>query len=271
MGFLDDLKKKSADVEAQEKALAAHQAELEQKYRQQILPRLEYVYTYMSEMCKHLNYIKTDRTVDYEIKGHGVIKGLVQQGYTLNADSRDNMQEVILFFECAKPGEIEVHTDSKKNFDQLNDYYSVNKLKYRFKLFKDEYQEQIGGNFYIENKIPIVFLFKADIENSVIQLFIRNFNELGLRKFTLTPDKISEDFMDTMAKYIVHETPDFMRLDVSEDVRQQLQQKIREEQAARQREMEEAEKLAQQEAEREKQQAGLFDKIKKGFQDIQKK
>ncbi len=273
MGFLDELKNKTTEQQQKEAQERARQEELERVYRQTIQPKLEYIYTYLKQMCEHLNYIDNAQTVSYALPGHGEWKDLTQRDYSVKADSRDNMKEVLLSFLCLGPDEeLQIHAKSKKDFDKYNDFYSGVRLNYSTKIIKDEGQEQIGGYFSLIQRVPVLIGFFADIGNSQVHLRMRNFPDFGQRYYTLKAEMIDEGLMDDLAKHIVHQNQDFMRLDLSNDVRQNLQKKIREEQAQRQRELDEAERaLAAEKLLEQARNVSVLDKLKSGIKNIAKK
>jgi hypothetical protein len=56
--------------------------------------------------------------------------------------------------------------------------------------------------FLVEPVIPMEFRFTNDLENSVIDLSITNFTELGQKVYLIKPEEVTSAFVDELAKYL---------------------------------------------------------------------
>ena len=195
MGLLDDLKNQTADLKAREQRDREREAQQEAFFRDVIRPRLESIYGYLHQFVEQLNYLQPDISVDYTLPGDIALSGLAQGDYSLKVDSRENMSEVVLRFYCQTEGEVFFAVEHKGQFDKLRDIFHQSRLRYQTRTNKDAKQTVLGGDFTLEKVVPIVFsVYQADIENSSIILWIRNFEDLGLRRFVLPPKKSTIPF-----------------------------------------------------------------------------
>lgn len=258
MGLLDDLKKKTADQRARDKAEQDEKAQRESIYREQIKPKLEQVYSFLHEFSEHLNYIKPDTGVTYELPGEVILDDLFQGNYSLKSDSRDTMSEIVLKFYCQAEGVLFLDAMGKEQFNRLIDFLYQNRIPYQTRVHKDSTNNVIGGEISIEKRVPVIFKFTADIDNSCISLWIRNFGCLGTRKFILFPSQISEQFLDNLGRYVMHETDSFIKLEMPDDQRLRIREKLEDEKQISEQEIKIAEQARLEEEQQESQQKLLF-------------
>lgn len=241
MGYLDELRKQAATRKADEQAEQEQRAQREAFYREHMLPRLEACYSYLSQMVEHLNYVNPDIRVTYELKGYGLLPELKQGDYEVTVDSRNKMQHILLHFVCRGEDAIEFSVQGKKTINRCIDYLRGTGLAFQHRESMDSSHTVTDARFIVKNEVPITITFNADIENSVIVLNMRNMDDFIKRQFQFKPDELDEAFLDKLARFIVREDPDFMRLDIPAETREILQQKLREEQARREQELAAAE------------------------------
>jgi len=237
MGFLDELKKKTEQQLILEQAARQRAEKLEEDYRVRLLPAMEKTYTYLHEMCQHLNYINTDTLVSYELAGIGELEHLRQEEYKLKADSRDNMQEIILSFDCQGENDISVTIENRQELEKLEQYLFSHHLRFQLKTFKDDKGRINGGKFIIQKHVPVAIKFKLDVEKSAIDFILVNLEQLGRKEVQFSPESISEEFLDKLAKYIVRESDSLFKLDISETERKRIRAKLLHEKHQRESEL----------------------------------
>ncbi|MDH5738200.1 MAG: hypothetical protein OEZ23_07800, partial [Gammaproteobacteria bacterium] len=195
MSFLDELKRKTEQQLVLERAARQRAEKLDEIYRFRILPVMEKIYTYLHEMCQHLNYINTDTIVSYTLEGVGELDHLRQEDYNVKADSRENMKEVVFSFSCKDEGNVTVSVDSKSELEKLEQYLFEHHLKFQLKTLKDEKSSVIGGQFTIQKNVPVAIKFKVDVDKSVINVVLVNLEQLVRREIEFSPESITDNFL----------------------------------------------------------------------------
>jgi len=266
MGLLDDLRKQSSDLKKSQADAAARQAELEEIYKTKIHPAMTSIYTHINELIEHLNFVKPTIVSPYTLTASGISRTLKQADYKISTDSSEQMKQIILVFYCTDIEDVEFDVDNKKNIEKHIEYMQRHKLQYTSQQYRDDSHEVSFAKFKLECKVKVTILIEGDIENSCIHLKFNNFQGLGLLKRDIQAEQVTEEFLDDMGKYLIRESFDFMKLDLSSKERQKIQQKIKREELKRKLEMIEIEKQKQREAEEQAKQKKLF-----GFLDKDKK
>lgn len=96
MGILEELKKQADIIRDGQSAEQRLQAQREAFYRSDILPKLEYIYTWLFEFTEHLNLIKPDTKAWYSIEQYGELPVLQQGEYGISVNSRRDMTKLVL-------------------------------------------------------------------------------------------------------------------------------------------------------------------------------
>lgn len=271
MSLLDDLRRQTDALKAREEGERKRQEQLETIYREELLPKMEYIYTYLYELGEHLNYIKPDIVANYELQDHGKLGDLRQSTYKVVADSRRNMTRINFGFRCEAEGAdaMEIIIEGKKNTDRYNDYLRRTGLKYNLAQIRDEFATVTHGVFTIERRVMVTFTFIANIAESCIDLTIRNFNSFESFKRQIQPSQITEAYMEDLGRFVIREQSQFLRLDISEAHRRRIQALLHEEAARREAEL--AQLDAAVEMEKANEDAGKRGKLLRMFQDLGKR
>lgn len=262
MSYLDELKGQTEKQKQQAEADKQKAEQQEKAYQKTLLPKMEQIFTYLSEVCAHLNKLNMDTLVDYQLETLATLTGLRQSDYVMQTDSSKEMKSLQINFECAKEGELEVVVETKPKVEQWTQYLQQHNLKFHTRKQLDENQAVIGARFIIQNHIPISFRFQADVDHNKILLNIHNFDKPGVQKVQFTPESMNEEALDRMAKYIAREESSLFSLEMSESDRQRLRARVMFEQQQREEELREAEKRQQEEREQSKKR-GLLDMFKR--------
>ncbi|MDH5181217.1 MAG: hypothetical protein OEZ39_04630 [Gammaproteobacteria bacterium] len=235
MGLLDELKKEAEAKQSRQQAEKQRRAELEAHSRAVVLPKLAQVYGFLSDLLKTVDVLQPDTRVTYKISGYGPLENLLQGGYELKADSRDNMTHVSLYFECLGKGKFSFTVHDKSNVDRQKDYLSEHRLSFYTREYRDDRHTVTHALFTVEEKVPVTFDFRLTEDLNTIKLTVRNFDGLGRHLYNLEPEDIDDEFLDELARYLLRHTAEFLKLEISEDDRNNIRQRLAMETSSRNR------------------------------------
>lgn len=263
MGLLDDLKKQSDDLKAKEQQEKERQQRLNQYYQDEIHPGMLNIYKYLSQMIEHLNYIKGDTTAMIPLLPNHEKTALKQKEYNLVIDSVEQTKNITLKFECHLPNKIKVELFGKDKSLNYNDRLNAYKIKFHRRDNKDANYELLGSRFDVEGPLHCAVTFAGDVDNSCVNLFLRNIEGPGVTRHILKAHHLNDEFMDKLGKYLLRENEDFLKLDMDDSTRAQIRQNLAEAQKQREQEMIEVEQRLKEELDTKR--SGLdklFDKLK---------
>ncbi len=257
MGLLDDLRQQAEDRKTDAEKEQERQQRLRRIYEQEINPKLLKTYRFLRELTDHLNYLKPEINVSYELPVYGIIDGYKQGDYNVTANSDKEMTEIKFRFTCAREKNIQFRNDKKADIDKINDYLLSKNIKFHCKKEKNDKQVITAADFNINGTVNILFQFKANIKNSTIDLAMSNIDDFGLRTTTLKPSSINDDFLDRLGKYILRKEHDFFSLKISEEEKQIIRKKLQAEKKRLEHELHSAEDEARRKQDQKKEEKSL--------------
>jgi hypothetical protein len=171
------------------------------------------------------------------------------------------MTEIAFRFFCQAEGNAPIELTEKDRFNSMKEFLYRNRLAYQTHAYKDERHNVIGGQITVEKTVPVIFKFEADIKDSCIVLWIRNFTSLGVQKFILFPRQINDEFLEGLGRFVMREVDSLTRLELPDEQRLMIRAQIETERQAREEEIRQAEQ-ARLKREQEEEQRKLVSRIK---------
>ncbi|MCF6281392.1 MAG: hypothetical protein L3J28_04140 [Candidatus Polarisedimenticolaceae bacterium] len=261
MGLLDDLKSEAEKLQNQQSSDEVSKERLEAIYREDINPKMQMISNYFTEFVDQLNILKPATAVSYTIPGYKEVTGLIQQNYSIRADSFENMKKLRLRFSAELPHEIEFSVTPKAKAAETRSFLEQQNFTFSEWPVRDAQQQVIGITCQVKLKVEIMFMFQADIENSAIKLSIVNFENFGVESKSYRPDSINESWLEDIGHYILRENETLHTLEISDEIKQQLRDQLKREALGRAKEMKAMEKLRAQQALEQEQKENRFIKM----------
>lgn len=251
MGILDDLKNQSDLKKSDEAREKQRQADLLKYYQKNIHPKMLQLYTFLNEFIEHLNYIKKITKVFYPIAPNGSLCEFEQSDYKITIDSTTAIKDLNLRFSCKLKEPLIFELENSERILSYTDLLNTYRIEYDRVDNKDNNYELISSKFKITGPIQVNIILQADIETSSINMLLNNFEKPGASKHIFKERHITDEFIDGLGKYILHENPTFLKLDIAEEEKEKIRQNIQADLKRRKQELEEAERLLKLEEEQE--------------------
>ncbi|MCP4702118.1 MAG: hypothetical protein GY862_35450 [Gammaproteobacteria bacterium] len=207
MSYLDQLKKEAEVVKIKEQEEQRAKAQLDEKFRMQVKPRMKNLFKYFYEMAKQLNVIKPDTRVCYDVKGAVKLENLLQSDYLIG-NFNEETQTFLLRFSCSTNEKIRFEKYKHSDIQKQIDYLWKHNIRFKHKELIDQSHRFKKALFALAGNIYVEFVFSANYEESAINLTVKNFEELGKREYILRPENIDAQFIDGLAKYITRNSDD---------------------------------------------------------------
>ncbi|MCK4865293.1 MAG: hypothetical protein KAT06_07660 [Gammaproteobacteria bacterium] len=264
MGILDDLKNQSENLKADEDRERQRQAALLKHYEKDIHPKMLKLYTFLNEFIEHLNYLNKVIQVSYPIAPDGSHCEFEQSEYKVTIDSTTAVKDMNLSFTCKLKEPLVFELENSERILSYTDVLHSYRIDFNRYDNKDNNYDLISAKFKIKGPVKVNIIFQADIENSSINLLISNFEKAGHSKHVFKERHITDEFIDGLGKYILHENANFLKLDIDEQNKEKIRKNIQADLEKRKLELEEAERLVKLEEEKEKEKKSwknIFKKI----------
>lgn len=261
MSLLDDLKAEAEKLHNQQSSEEGRKAKQEANYIEEINPKLQMIAAYLGELSEQLNILKPETNPTYAVPGYQLVKGFVQQDYSVNADSMEKIKQLRFRFNAELPHDIEFSVTPKTKADETRHFLEHQSFTFSEWPVRDMHQRLIGLTFLVKLKVEILFLFQADIENGEIQLTIVNFEGFTVSTKNYRPQSIHDDWLEGLGHYILRKKNALHTLEISDEMKEQLRAKLKQAEQGRENEMKEMDQIVAQEAAEQEQGENRFVKI----------
>jgi hypothetical protein len=269
MGLLDELRQEAASAKSREQEQRERMQRLREIYATEVNPRIEELYRYLKELEEHLNYLKPDVWVDYELPGFGVVSDLRQGNYSMEKGRKEQVHRVPFSFSCSSEGELKYKVEGEKRVRTVMEELTAAGMRYTTKKIRGDNNDVIGADFIVECSVPVKIMFEGVLETSGITMTIKNYDDLYTHTSYLKPFQVNEEFLDELGKFILRKPNRFLKLDLDEDNLDQIRGMVRTAEQQRQHELELAEMRERQELE-EQRKHSLLGRLKTVTEKIKK-
>lgn len=243
MGILDDLKNQSEVLKAGEEKEKQRQADLLTFYQKNIHPKMLQLYTFLNELIEHLNYIKTEINVLYPVMPDGSMQAFQQADYKITIDSANQVKDINLRFYCSLKQPLVFELENSERIQRYADVLHSYRIAFDRTDNKNNNYELISSKFKIVGHVPVNIILQGDVATSSINLLLNNFEKPGLTKHTFKERHITDEFIDDFGKFILRQNPEFLKLEIADEHKDQIRQNIEAELKQRQQELDDAEHL----------------------------
>ena len=251
MGILDDLKNQSDTKKADEAKEKQRQADLLKYYQENLHPKMLQLYSFLNEFIEHLNYINKITKVSYPIAPNGDLCEFEQSDYKVTIDSTKAIKDLNLRFSCKLKEPLVFELENSERILTYTDLLNTYRIDFTRADTKDNSYDLISSKFKIKGPIHVNIILQADIQTSSINMLINNFEKPGASKHVFKERHITEEFIDGLGKYILHENPLFLKLEIADEDKEKIRRSMQEDIKRRRQELEIAEKLLKLEEEKQ--------------------
>ena len=218
MGYLDELKKQAEQAKIKEEQEKNQAAELERKFRTEVLPAMKKLFHYLYEMVSHLKAIKPDILMTYHIEGFGKAE-LRQKDYIFGkykertkilkteSLSHDEVSSFFLRLVCQTTRKVKIERNTPEDVETQREYLWRNNIPHDYKQINDNKYQFLYGIFELSGEIYPEFRFITDFQQSLIKIEIKNFEGFTRQEYLLDSKEITSEFLDGLAQYITCKNP----------------------------------------------------------------
>lgn len=201
-------------------------------FKQEVLPKMQEIFAYMSEIVGHIQYLEYEIEVNDYSNKYPEFGKLTQKNYKINTDGMsgfvdpDKLKQINIIFDCQGIGTFRIQKEGKSEIENLTAFLHEKRINFDVMEIPNHSGKKIAS-FHIHRKIPIIFKFTADEQQSRINFYSCNHNDFESIRKSYNPNEINEKLLEKIAKYILRQDNDFIKLPISEDHVNQIRQKLK--------------------------------------------
>lgn len=205
MGILQELKNEAQATQQSQQVRQAATQERREARMQDIGPKMQALYGFFSEMVDTVNTVHPDIVVDYDVPGFGVLRGLQQGEYEI--DAAEPSRRFGVYFKCIVPDIANVPQLEKDIRPSGKQAWTGDFIRFRSKAFSPE-----DRAVSVEAYVAVSLKFKADADDNLIRLAIKNLQYIGKSTYSFEPDEITKELMEELAKCALRRPNQFHEL-----------------------------------------------------------
>ncbi len=260
MALLDELKEEANKRKTHEETQLKESEKRDEYYRNSMLPKIIKVFNYLDELVKTITYLEREIVVDDKVDVAGDLTDLIQGEYKVSVDSTQSMRRVALSFACQKDERIEYSVKGERLIEHHVSYLLANKLDFDQKRKRNLRSNITESVFNLKAFVPVAISMEADIDNGEIILKVHNFYSLGTVQRTNQVDEITDEYLDSLGRYIMRQDESFLRHELSEDALTKIREKLNREEKRRAKEL--GMRVQQLHTQKEKEADGVLEKVR---------
>jgi len=231
LSILDQLRKEADEKKTFEQQKLDLKQVQAQRYKIEILPKMQEIFKYMQELVKYLNYLEVPvQVIDYSSR-YPQLGSLMQKDYRISTDGFggladiDKLKHINITFYCEGEGIFEYVVRSKADIENEIAFLHSKRLSNKTQRVSGHKDEE-ALKFVVLRKIPVRLRFEVDYEKSLIKVIINNYANFSIYIESWQPDAIDHDFLDLVTRYLLRKDSGFIKADITDEERKALCKKL---------------------------------------------
>lgn len=232
MGLLQDLRNEVAIKSSYAQPQDTNEDNRELIYREKILPKMQEILKYISEVIEHIKYLEYQIEIENYSKEFPQFGTLKQTNYKLNTDGFsgfvdiEKTEQINISFDCQGIGSFSIQKEGQLQIENLIAYLHQKRINYNVSQINDKIGEK-KAIFEINRNIPVTFRFLADKEKSMINFTSNNHNDFESLSKSYRPHEVDEKLLEQIARYMLRQDNSLIMLPISDNHINEIRQKLK--------------------------------------------
>ncbi|EIJ43647.1 hypothetical protein BegalDRAFT_2812 [Beggiatoa alba B18LD] len=204
MKYLESLKQQAAQKKEQEQALERQLADKNGIFNQAVKPAFRKLFHCLYDLVQNLNYLQPEIKKTYVLPNNdGQFVNFKQGQYSISVEKEDG-DEFLLRFKCVGDFPTIVHKSNERDALLLKDFLWAQGVTFKY-TEQEEKNKFSRALFTINPLIVISFKVFANSKTNKIDIDVSNFENFGKKEYSLSPELITDTFLDAFAQYLLRE------------------------------------------------------------------
>lgn len=225
MSLLDDLKKQADQANAKQTEGSSETLQKHQVNWNTLVPKLQFIITYMRDIAENLNAINLDDKIDYSLTKSITFKNLKRENFRIKKADEKSVRDFGFRYDIVGGRNVELTVTNDFNAENIR-----NLLRKENNRFVEVITDQGKAKFKFLPKVTTNFQYIADVQNCLVILRIHNFCKPETQEIKYKPEAITEELLEETVKYILNKENSFRTLsgnDVADETLQILRSKLK--------------------------------------------
>ena len=195
MSILDELRKEARRKQKIEDDAKRKRAIQDAAFEAKILPKLQYIYAYLSEVVDYLNDLQSQIYVSDYGKEYHELARLLQGDYQIQSDEHGgtinpgDLRRFSLSFICSGSGEFRHEVLGLAKIEKKISILHARGLSFRClrHIHTETPKPYPSATFVIERRVPVAFSFSGQLESLTINITAKNHEGFVAKIYVVFP------------------------------------------------------------------------------------
>jgi hypothetical protein len=193
---------------------------------------------YLDEIVCNINEIEPDIKCAYPLNPDSTESVYFSQSdHKFFYDDIRNPQKIDINCKCSLKGTAEFFVPTKASVEKYAELLTSHGLTFHQKNMLDEFYNIRSANFFLDEVMPANISVQAHLADRCIYVYLRNFTKEPLKRYRLAPEQLTPVVLEKIARILLREETELIKVSVPDPVREQLQSQIKSEQLEKKKEI----------------------------------
>jgi hypothetical protein len=238
MSLLDDLQSQVAEKKANELALLEEQQAQEEFYALKLRPAMIQAREYFDEVVTNLKVIGPDIQCKYPLDPESMA-GITfrQSDYEFFYDEASNPRLLDISCICRLKRAAEFYVPTKEKVEKYAELLNSYGLSFHQKNRLDDHYNIRGATFFLDEVLPAKISIQSHPADRCVYVYLQNFEKEPLKRYSFNPEQLTIELLEKIARILLREETELVKVTVSDHFREQLQQQVRSERLKKEQEV----------------------------------
>lgn len=238
MSLLADLQSQAAEKRADELALREEQQAQEEFYASKLRPAMIQAREYFDEVVANLRVIGPDIKCKYPLNPESS-QGITfhQSDYDFFYDEASNPTQLTIGCICRINRAADFYVPTKARVEKYAELLNSYGLTYHQKNRLDDHYNIRGATFFLDEVLPAKIIIQSHPADRCVYVYLKNFEKAPLKKYSFSPEKLTMELLERIARMLLREETELVKVTVADHFREKLQQQVQSERLKKEREV----------------------------------
>lgn len=238
MSLMEDLRSQVTDKKTNELALQNEQQAQEEFYTLNLRPIMVRAKEYLDEIVSSINEIEPDIEYTYPLNPDSMENVFFSQSdHKFFYDDLQNPKKIDISCKCSLKDPAEFFVSTEASVERYAELLTNHGLTFHQKNKLDEFYNIRSASFILDETMPANISVQAHLANRCVYVYLRNFTKEPFKKYRLAPEQLTPALLEKLARILLREEAELIKVSISDPVREKLQSQIKNDQLEKEKEI----------------------------------
>lgn len=226
MNILEQLKKLAERKQRELKRSEIRRKQREWQYHKGPGKKIIQVHDYLREIVEYLTIAELKIPASYAIPDTTAKARFIQNDYVVRLDNIHAPTWVSLAFKCHARLPLTFSVLPREKAENIARMLRERGIRFDQSPIIGVQQKTVGFHYEVVPIIPVDFRIEANKETGIIGLCSQNFEGLSVKRDSIRPENITENWLDRFGRYLLRQNNSYRYNPVTDEEREAIKQSV---------------------------------------------